>query len=117
VGVELVVVGDGREAVEAWRTQDFDLILMDIQMPGMGGVAASLAIRAEEQQAGRASIPIVALSANAMSHQVEEYMEAGMTDYVAKPIDISVLHEAIRVAVAGPQAADDQVPAAASATG
>jgi signal transduction histidine kinase/CheY-like chemotaxis protein len=115
LGVELVMVGDGREAVEAWRAQDFDLILMDIQMPGMGGVAASLAIRAEESQAGRGPIPIVALSANAMSHQVEEYMEAGMTGYVAKPIDIATLHQAIREAVAG--VADGQVPAAASAVG
>jgi signal transduction histidine kinase/ActR/RegA family two-component response regulator len=115
LGVELVMVGDGREAVEAWREQDFDLILMDIQMPGMGGVAAALAIRAEEARAGRGPIPIVALSANAMSHQVEEYMEAGMTGYVAKPIDIATLHQAIREAVAG--AADGQVSAAASAAG
>jgi signal transduction histidine kinase/FixJ family two-component response regulator len=117
LGVELVMVGDGREAVEAWRTQAFDLILMDIQMPGMGGVAAALAIRAEESQTGRGPIPIVALSANAMSHQVEEYMQAGMTGYVAKPIDISVLHQTIRDAVAGSDTADGQVPAAASATG
>jgi signal transduction histidine kinase/AmiR/NasT family two-component response regulator len=117
LGVELVIVGDGREAVEAWRTQDFDLILMDIQMPGIGGVAASLAIRVEESLAGRGQIPIVALSANAMSHQVEEYMAAGMTGYVAKPIDIAALHGAIRAAVAQSRTSDAQVSAAASATG
>jgi signal transduction histidine kinase/AmiR/NasT family two-component response regulator len=113
LGVDLVIVGDGRAAVEAWRREDFDLILMDIQMPGMGGVAASLAIRAEEAQAGRGPIPIVALSANAMSHQVSEYLAAGMTGYVAKPIDISALHDAIRVALDTPQ--DDQALVAASA--
>jgi signal transduction histidine kinase/ActR/RegA family two-component response regulator len=117
LGVELVMVGDGRAAVEAWRTQDFDLILMDIQMPGMGGVAAALEIRAEEQRSGRQPIPIVALSANAMSHQVEEYMAAGMTGYVAKPIDIAVLHQAVRDAVTEPPAAGDQISAAASAVG
>jgi signal transduction histidine kinase/AmiR/NasT family two-component response regulator len=112
--VDLVIVGDGREAVQAWRDQNFDLILMDIQMPGMGGVAASLAIRAEETATGRRPIPIVALSANAMSHQVEEYMAAGMTGYVAKPIDIAVLHEAVREAVAGADEAEHQVSAAAA---
>jgi CheY-like chemotaxis protein len=117
LGVDLVIVGDGREAVQAWRDQDFDLILMDIQMPGMGGVAASLAIRAEEMAAGRRPIPIVALSANAMSHQVEEYMAAGMTGYVAKPIDIAVLHEAVREAVTRSDEAEDQVSAAAAAAG
>ena len=113
LGVDLVMVGDGRAAVEAWRRENFDLILMDIQMPGMGGVAASQAIRAEEAQTGRALIPIVALSANAMSHQVSEYLAAGMTGYVAKPIDISALHEAIRAALED-QPQDDQAPVAAS---
>ncbi len=104
LGVDLVMVGDGRAAVEAWRREDFDLILMDIQMPGMGGVAAALAIRAEETLSGRGPIPIVALSANAMSHQVSEYLAAGMTGYVAKPIDISALHDAIRAALDAPVA-------------
>ncbi len=102
LGVDLVVVEDGRAALEAWRTEAFDLILMDIQMPGMGGVAASLAIRAAETASGRPPIPIIALSANAMSHQVAEYRAAGMTGYVAKPIDIGALHEAIRVAIEEP---------------
>jgi len=92
LGVDLVLVGDGQGAVDAWRAEPFDLILMDIQMPGMGGVAASRAIRAEEARTGTRPIPIVALSANAMSHQVAEYLAAGMTGYVAKPIDIATLH-------------------------
>ena len=101
LGVELTLVGDGLEAVAAWTLQPFDLILMDIQMPQMGGVAATRAIRAAELEAGSAPIPIVALSANAMTHQVAEYLAAGMTDYVAKPIDVGALHAAIRDAIEG----------------
>ena len=102
LGVDLVLVGDGQGAVDAWRAEPFDLILMDIQMPGMGGVAATRAIRVEEAQTGTRPIPIVALSANAMSHQVAEYLAAGMTGYVAKPIDIGALHSAIRDALEEP---------------
>ena len=101
LGAQLTLVGDGLEAVTAWTLQSFDLILMDIQMPQMGGVAATLAIRAAERETGSAPIPIVALSANAMTHQVAEYLAAGMTGYVAKPIDVGALHAAIREALQG----------------
>ena len=89
--VELTLVANGREAVEAWRSTPFDLILMDIQMPEMGGVAASKLIRADEAARRARPIPIIAVSANAMSHQVEEYLEAGMYAHVAKPIDFRAL--------------------------
>ena len=102
--VELTMVVDGLQAVSTWATQDFDIILMDIQMPEMGGVAASLAIRQAEAAQGMAPIPIIALSANAMSHQIAEYMAAGMTAYVAKPIEVGVLYEAIGEALAGAEA-------------
>jgi signal transduction histidine kinase/ActR/RegA family two-component response regulator len=95
LGVHLTVVEDGHAAVEAWRSQPFDLILMDIQMPGMSGLAASQAIRAEEDLRGLKATPIVALSANAMSHQVNSYLAAGMTAHVAKPIEVSVLYKTI----------------------
>lgn len=90
-GVDLVLVGDGHEAVEAWRRDRFDAILMDIQMPRMDGVAAARAIRAVEAAEGRARTPIIALSANALTHQVEEYRAAGMDDHVAKPIELDKL--------------------------
>jgi CheY-like chemotaxis protein len=73
---------------------------MDIQMPSMSGVAACELIRAEERKRGWPAIPIVALSANAMSHQVEAYLAAGMTAHVAKPIDAAALFQAIDDAVA-----------------
>jgi CheY-like chemotaxis protein/anti-sigma regulatory factor (Ser/Thr protein kinase) len=105
--VELSLVGDGQAAVEAWRAQPFDLILMDIQMPGVSGVAACETIRAEERARGLPRIPIVALSANAMSHQVDAYLAAGMTAHVAKPIDAAALYRAIEDAVVAPEAEND----------
>jgi len=102
-GVELVMVSDGRQAVEAWNAGQFDLILMDIQMPVMDGVAATRAIREAELADGRRRIPIVALSANAMIHQVKEYLAAGMDLHVAKPIELSKLHAALRAVAADAQ--------------
>jgi len=95
LGVEVEIVADGRAAVEAWRDGAYDLILMDIQMPVMDGIDAARAIRAEEASASRRRTPIVALTANALSHQVDEYLAAGMDGHVAKPIEIAKLYEAI----------------------
>jgi signal transduction histidine kinase/CheY-like chemotaxis protein len=93
--VELSMVGDGRSAVEAWRDGEFDVILMDIQMPVMDGITAAKAIRAAEVSERRARTPILALTANALVHQVEEYLAAGMDGHVAKPIEIAKLYEAM----------------------
>jgi PAS domain S-box-containing protein len=100
IEAEVTLVENGRAAVEAWRHGAFDLILMDIQMPDMGGVEATELIRSIEAEHGMAPIPIVALSANAMSHQVEEYLATGMTAHVAKPIDPSELFRVIGEAAA-----------------
>ncbi|WP_313575672.1 response regulator [Brevundimonas sp.] len=83
--VECHFVENGHEAVEAWRQRDWDLVLMDIQMPVMDGLAATRAIRAEEAFLGRKRTPILALTANALQHQQEEYAAAGMDDFVGKP--------------------------------
>jgi signal transduction histidine kinase/AmiR/NasT family two-component response regulator len=112
---QLALVGDGQAAVEAWRAQSFDLILMDIQMPGVSGVAACEMIRAEEKARGLPGIPIVALSANAMSHQVNAYLAAGMTAHVAKPIDAGALYQAIEDAVAASDQAKDLLRGALAA--
>ena len=93
--VELSIVGDGRAAVETWRGGDFDLILMDIQMPVMDGISAAKAIRAEELSSGRRRTPILALTANALVHQVEEYLAVGMDGHVSKPIEIAKLYDAM----------------------
>jgi len=99
--VELAIVGDGRSAVEAWRTGEYDLILMDIQMPIMDGIAAAKAIRAAERDSERPRTPILALTANALVHQIEEYLAAGMDGHVSKPIEIAKLYDALNRALAG----------------
>jgi two-component system, sensor histidine kinase len=98
-GVELEMADNGRKAVEAWEHGAFDVILMDIQMPEMDGLAATRAIRAAEAATGRPRTPIIAVSANAMSHQVQEYLAAGMDGHVAKPIELVKLHAAIEAAL------------------
>ena len=98
-GVELDMVDNGRDALEAWEKGAYDIVLMDIQMPEMDGVAATLAIRAAEARTGRPRTPIIAVSANAMAHHVKEYMAAGMDGHVAKPIELVKLHTAIEAAI------------------
>jgi CheY-like chemotaxis protein len=70
-------------------------------MPVMDGVAATRLIREAEAQGSRRRIPIVALTANAMTHQVAEYLGAGMDLHVAKPIELSKLHAALREVTEG----------------
>ena len=94
-GVDLTLAADGVEAVEAWRNGHFDVVLMDIQMPQMDGVAATRRIRAEELASGRPRTPILALSANALMHQVDSYLAAGMDGHVAKPIELAKLQAAL----------------------
>jgi signal transduction histidine kinase/ActR/RegA family two-component response regulator len=99
MGVDLTLVASGREAIDAWRAGGWDLILMDIQMPEMSGVEATRLIRAAEMAEGRRPTPIVAVSANAMQHQMDEYLAAGMELHVAKPIQASALYEAVQAAL------------------
>ena len=87
------VAGDGAEAVEAVKKVSYDLILMDIQMPEMDGPTATKVIRQLEGPV--AHIPIIALTANAMLGQREEYLAAGMDDYVTKPIERPLLFAAM----------------------
>jgi PAS domain S-box-containing protein len=100
VGVEPVIVDDGAAAVAAWRAQEWDVILMDVQMPVLDGPDATRAIRAAEAATGRRRTPIVALTANAMSHQVAEYAAAGMDGLIAKPIRVGELFAALEAALA-----------------
>jgi len=97
VGVAPEIVCDGRAALEAWTREPWDLILMDVQMPVMDGPSAARAIRAAEASSGRVRTPIVALTANAMAHQVAAYAEAGMDAHVAKPIEAAALYAALQI--------------------
>ena len=91
----------GREAVDLMTRQPgaVDLILMDVQMPEMDGPTAALAIRTREALEGRPRTPIVALTANTMSHHIAEYFAVGMDDFIAKPIEAGRLIEALNRAL------------------
>lgn len=95
VGVTPTFVENGALAVEAWKTADFDVILMDVQMPIMSGPEASSEIRKLERKTNRARTPIIALTANAMTHHVRECLLAGMDAHVAKPIQPDLLFATI----------------------
>jgi signal transduction histidine kinase/AmiR/NasT family two-component response regulator len=107
VGVEPVIVENGQDVVRAWADGDWDLILMDIQMPIMNGVDATRAIRGQETARGLRRTPIVALTANAMAHHVQEYDAAGMDGHVPKPIQAAQLFATISAVVAKGVARDD----------
>ncbi|NBU27064.1 MAG: response regulator [Caulobacteraceae bacterium] len=100
--IDLEIAPDGAAAIDAWRSGRFDLILMDIQMPIMDGVEATQIIRAEEKRSGLARIPILALTANAMTFQVEQYLQAGMDGHISKPIELQRLYSAIEQALSAP---------------
>jgi signal transduction histidine kinase/CheY-like chemotaxis protein len=102
-GCEIVIVGDGVEAVEAARGGGFDVILMDVQMPRLNGVEATLAIRAAEAARDERPVPIIALSANVMAHQIAEYAEAGMNHWIAKPIEVDKLYAGLELVLSGPE--------------
>jgi PAS domain S-box-containing protein len=93
-GHTAVVAGNGREALDALAREKFDLLLMDVQMPEMDGFEATAAIRAQETSVG-GHIPIVAMTAHAMKGDRERCLEAGMDDYLAKPLQIQQLYEVI----------------------
>jgi signal transduction histidine kinase/CheY-like chemotaxis protein len=110
-GFSVDVVGDGMEAVDAVQREPYDLVLMDIRMPVMNGVEATQRIRSLSTAA--ANLPIVAMTANAMAGDREEYLAAGMNDYVAKPIDFNILLTKIRAHL--PMAAAESMASQADA--
>jgi signal transduction histidine kinase/DNA-binding response OmpR family regulator/HPt (histidine-containing phosphotransfer) domain-containing protein len=86
IGPSVCLAVNGAEAVEMVRDHAFDLVMMDCQMPVMGGLEATRRIRAREAAHGRPAIPIIALTANALSGDREACVAAGMSDYLTKPI-------------------------------
>jgi len=106
LGAEVELVADGAACIEAWKRGGHDIILMDIHMPVMDGVEAARTIRELERAEGRARTPIVAVTANALAHQVEGYLAAGMDGHVAKPIEVTKLYAAIEAAMTAARLAD-----------
>jgi signal transduction histidine kinase/DNA-binding response OmpR family regulator len=94
-GHRVVLASNGREAIELLAGQRFDLVLMDVQMPEMDGLETARAIRLRETAAGSPGIPIIAMTANAMTGDREHCLEAGMNDYISKPIRARDLLELI----------------------
>jgi PAS domain S-box-containing protein len=99
-GHRVVVVGDGLAAVEAARNGRFDVVLMDVQMPEMDGLEATRTIRNHERKTS-GHVPIVAMTAHAMSGDRERCLAAGMDEYIAKPIRAELLFDTIAHALAG----------------
>lgn len=95
LGHQVVPAINGREAFELYAKQQFDLILVDIQMPVMDGLALTKAIR--EREAGKEHVPIIALTAHVMSGDREKFLSADIDGYVSKPFEIDVMEREIRL--------------------
>ena len=93
MGHTVEVAGNGRIALEAVTAREFDVVLMDMQMPEMDGETATRAIRA--LPAPRNRLPIIALTANAMKEHRDRYMAAGVDDVLSKPIEWDALRAAL----------------------
>jgi two-component system, sensor histidine kinase len=98
-GATAKVVEDGEQALAALRQEHFDIVLMDIQMPVMGGVDATKAIRNGEAGKDKKDIPIIALTAYAMAGDREKFLAAGMNGYLAKPVEVEALLKVIEEAM------------------
>ncbi|MFN3521572.1 MAG: ATP-binding protein [Phenylobacterium sp.] len=108
-GAQVGVAEDGRQALEAWQAEGWDVVLMDIHMPGMDGVQATRAIREAELASGRPRTPVLAVTASAMPDEVTRYLREGLDGAVPKPVSMHQLVDAIhqvrrRGADAGPAA-------------
>jgi CheY-like chemotaxis protein len=106
-GHTVTIASDGREAIKAFETNAFDVILMDIQMPEVDGFEATQTIR--ERETNNQRIPIIAVTASAMSGDRERCLAAGMDGFVSKPIDMGELSETISLlcAALGPPSGTD----------
>ncbi len=100
-GHSAVVAENGREAIAAMEKHKFDMVLMDVQMPEMGGLEATRAIREREKSTGE-HVPIVAMTAHAMQGDREHCLEAGMDGYLAKPLDPKIFEQTVE-GMASPQ--------------
>lgn len=95
-GYVVETAGDGQEVLNMLGRRAFDLILMDVQMPVLDGVEATMRIRGSEAGSSNKDIPIIAMTAYAMSGDKEKFLAAGMDDYISKPLDMAELEAVIR---------------------
>ena len=92
-GYQVTLAANGQEAVDLWRVRRYAVVLMDMQMPVMDGIEATLAIRAMEAEQMRPRTPIIAMTANAMEGDRQRCLDAGMDDYIPKPIKMALLYD------------------------
>ena len=96
------MTGTGESAVRACKEDVIDIVFMDMQMPVMGGVEATRAIREQERTGGRKPVPIVAMTANAFNEDRERALAAGMDGFMTKPIDLAKLKRILEEYLAKP---------------
>jgi PAS domain S-box-containing protein len=117
-GHTVVVAGNGREALAALDRQSFDLVLMDVQMPGMDGLEATASQRRREaEQGGHGHVPIVAMTAHAMKGDRERCLAAGMDGYLTKPVRAAELYATISAMTQSPPGGSPTGPAPRAPTG
>jgi two-component system sensor histidine kinase/response regulator len=112
LGHQVAVVDDGEQAVARAEAETFDLALMDVQMPHLDGLEATLRIRARAELAGKPRLPIIAMTAHAMKGDRERCLDAGMDDYLSKPIGLTELGAAIDRVMLGASTSDASASAA-----
>ncbi|WP_425996430.1 PAS domain-containing protein [Caulobacter sp. DWR1-3-2b1] len=98
---DVTIAVDGQAAIEAFDRDDYDVVLMDTQMPVLDGLAAIAAIRARERRLNARRTPIISLTANAMPHQVQACLDAGADLHLAKPVSIQGLFASLTAALEG----------------
>jgi len=97
MGVEVMLVSNGKEALNAYQENSYDILFMDIQMPVMGGIEATEAIFEYEEKSDLKHVPVIALTADALAGDREKYISSGMDDYATKPLDIDALTKIISI--------------------
>jgi CheY-like chemotaxis protein/HPt (histidine-containing phosphotransfer) domain-containing protein len=102
LGARADVVADGKKAVEALRSTDYDLVLMDVQMPEMDGLEATRTVRAAGNGIRKPAVPIIAMTAYAMQGDRQACLDAGMDDYIAKPVTPAALSAVLEQWLAEP---------------
>lgn len=96
LGHRVTITGDGQSALDLLKTHQFDIILMDVQMPGLDGIETTRIIRTSEPYRHVRNIPIIALTAYAMAGDKDKCLHAGMNSYLAKPVDIKALEKRLK---------------------
>ncbi len=100
MGYEVIVANDGFEAINCLKSNDYDMVFMDMQMPNLDGLEATRRIRASDSPVRNPHLPIIAMTANAMQEDRECCLEAGMNDYISKPINVDDLQTVLKKTLA-----------------